>query len=92
MPIIIAEPLILAESQTKQFKSICIRRNPQGLLSAELTFDILDGEGNWVKEDLRIFVGDEYNSFWAGFNNGKFLYEQIVDEVSDDIENEFVNE
>jgi len=96
MPIIINRPVVIAEVQHKKFSSVVIRRLPNDKLEAEVHFDVLNEEGAPVASDTLRYAGEDFNTFWASFNSGKFLYEELVKTetditVPDAIEEEFSN-
>lgn len=98
MGITINEPIILTEAQLKRFDSVVIFRNPAGLMQARVMFSVLCPVSQKVlKEEVIEYSGEEYNEFWSNFNNGKFLYEELVKneediEVPDEVEDDFINQ
>lgn len=98
MAVLIEQPLILAEAQNKKFQSVTISRDRDGGLVAVVIFDILcPNSGNKLKEEVLTYTGEEYNTFWANFNTGTYLYQELTKDLEDfelpeDLENDFLNE
>ena len=97
MPIESDKEIVLATSQTVNFRDLHVHKDADGLLTAEIGFDVLDENGKRVKSYQRRYEGEEYNTWWDSFNNGKFLYQEINTteglgaDVSDDTEDDFIN-
>lgn len=98
MGILIDKPIVLTESQLKKFHSLVIAKDLQGNLMAKVSFVVVcPVSGNPIKEEILTYSNEEYNEFWSNFNNGKFLYEELVKneeeiEIPDEVESEFLNE
>lgn len=95
MPITIDRPLILSEVQVKEFDYVRIFKGPEGL-RAEVGFVIKNEAGAICDSQVLTYSGEDYNNFWDNFNNGKFLYEELVKdeedvEIPEDIEESFKN-
>lgn len=97
MPIESTKEIVLAESQTISFRDLHIHRTVTGELTAETVFDVLDQNGVLVSTYRHRYEGEEYNTWWASFNNGKYLYQEIntaqnLDaDVADETEDDFIN-
>ena len=96
MSITINRAITLATSQTKKFRSLVISKDLNDLLSAQVTFSIYCSGGNFIKDETLIYEDEAYNDFWVAFNNGSFLYRELVKneeefELPEDLEDEFIN-
>ena len=95
MSIIINEPIILTESQKKKFHSVYIENLGEKLMAKVIFHVVCPVSGSFIKEEVLTYTGEEYNRFWENFNNGKFLYEELVGNeeitIPDEIEYEFIN-
>ena len=66
-------------------------------LQAIINYQAIDAEGNIVKEHTVIKKGIDFNSFWANFNTGGYLYEVLKSDlalsgaIDANVENEFLN-
>lgn len=99
MGITIDKPIVLAESQLKRFQSLVIAKDLQGKLMAQVSFVIVcPVSGSILKEEILTYSNEQYNEFWNNFNNGKFLYGELVKteeeeiEIPDEVESDFLNE
>lgn len=98
MPILIDQPVILAESQNKKFQSVTISKKPDDSLLAIVIFDILcPVSGRKIKDEVLVYEGEDYNTFWTNFNSGTYLYQELTKdlegfELPEDIEDDFINE
>ena len=97
MPILIEEPIVLAESQDKIFKSVTISKNSEGKLQAAVVFDVLCPEsGAKLKEDVLVYEDEAYNTFWSNFNTGTYLYQELTKDIEglelpENLEEDFLN-
>jgi hypothetical protein len=97
MGITVNEPIVLAEVQNHDFRQLVITRGEFGGLSACVCFLIKDGDGKVISEKQLNYAGDDFNAFWAGFNSGSFLYEELIKghpgaELPAGIESDFLNQ
>ena len=92
----INEKIILANKQIIKFERVIIEKpNDEIELNAEVQFGIYNENNERIDRIFLNYSGAEYNQWWEDFNNGKFLYDELVSknnlniEVPEDIENDF---
>ncbi len=95
MPFSLATPIVLTQAQTYVFSNLMITKTPRGL-TASVTFTILDPTGKVVNSVMLKYTPSEFNAWWAAFNSGEFLYQQLATQnnlgtVPASVENDFVN-
>lgn len=97
MPIELNEPKIIATTQKIVFQSILIHRDTAGQLNAQVTFNVLDENGNLVSNEQLRYSGEEFNQFWSDFNSGTYLYQTLAQQKSinppenNSMEDDFIN-
>jgi hypothetical protein len=82
MPITINEPLVLSE--VKNYKVIQARLNwYNGKGQAEVMYGVFDEDGKRIsgQEKTLTYTGAEFNTWWAAFNNGSFLDEELLNHL-----------
>lgn len=90
------EPYILATAQKILFNRVTIQKVGDSI-SAVVSFDVANQDGKQIDHKTYIYTGENFNIFWANFNSGKFLYEELVAkeelqiEVPETVETDFVN-
>jgi len=96
MAIEINKPLVISDKQIFVFENIVIA-NVDGEKRADITFAIKGEDGQRISEKVLSYTGEDFNTFWANFNSGKFLYEELVRQedlkvsVDNDLDEEFIN-
>lgn len=97
MGILVEEEVRVSSSKDYKFSSVAIRRDFIKGLIAVVTFDVLDDTGKKISEKKLVYTDTNYNTFWDGFNSGKFLYEELITkegiqaQAPSEIEDEFKN-
>lgn len=100
MPIIENKPIKLTETQNIKFNTVSVTKDTlkvDGSLMAIVTFDVIGDSELTVSEMKLIYRGEEFNTFWANFNSGKFLYDELKLQkeleatVTNEVENDFIN-
>lgn len=100
----IKQQKVVAQEQNYRFDELHITGGAlkdsglPGGLSAVVTFVIENEKGERIGVERLEYAGEDYNQFWADFNSGKFLYEELAAKkeldvtVSEAVEAEFTNE
>jgi len=98
MSITLNQKKTVAQSQEFTFDEVHITGGASGELKAVVSFVVNDENDKRIDTQVLEYSGEDFNTFWDGFNNGKFLYEQLVEKealavsIPEDVEESFVNE
>jgi len=76
MSIQIQKQLVVADSQTYKCENVTMQK--AGEWTASVTFGIYNENGERVDQVVLSYEAPQFNDFWAGFNSGTYLYEQLV--------------
>ena len=85
----------IAQSQNFQFENLVIQK-VQNSLSANLQFAVYNEKGVRIETRNYEYRDEAFNAFWASFNSGKFLYDELIQksklpiQVDVSIESDFV--
>lgn len=96
--ITIEQEVIRTASQTFRFGTCYIINTRDRGLIAEIMFEIVDENNKVIGTKVVSRTGEAFNDFWNNFNNGRYLFELLIEQeqlgvtLSDTIEKEFVNE
>lgn len=96
MPLLLNEPIILTQSQDITVTNVSISKLQDSWL-ARVFYTIFGTDGKPIKEDMLSYEGDDFNSWWAQFTSGSFLYSQYIQKknlaipLPDKIEDDFKN-
>ena len=66
---------IIAQSQRFIFENCVIQKNPE--LSANIQFAVYNQDDVRIGTQNYEYRGDLFNYFWANFNSGTFLYDEL---------------
>ena len=93
MSIIINEPLVKANTQSPEWKYIHIEKREGGEIFAIVHFAIKNELGELVDHRTEEYLGEDFNTWWAGFDTGRHIYEDAFPqvEVPEEVEEEFIN-
>jgi hypothetical protein len=96
MPLLLNEPIILTQSQDIAVTNVSIYKMQDGW-KARVFYSTFGTDGKSVKEESLSYEGDDFNSWWAQFTSGSFLYSQYIQkknlaiQLPDKIEDDFKN-
>jgi hypothetical protein len=98
MPIESDKEIVKATSQTVVCRAFSAQCTVDGKWSSAVIYDVLNENGERVDRYTLNYEGEAYNDWWAGFNDGKSLYDFINTEkeldavVDDSVEDDFINQ
>ena len=75
----INQPITLSDKTRYQIYSVNMTKDwSSGKWTAIVEFVMLDNDGKPIRKHTIEYPADRFNEFWNGFNNGTFLYEELV--------------
>jgi hypothetical protein len=86
-----------AAVQSYSFVDVAVMKDAGGNMSAVVHFNISDQNGVYLGVFPLSFSGAAFNTFWAAFNSGTFLYQELAAALSQSapadgsLESEFQN-
>jgi hypothetical protein len=95
MTVTVSEQKIVAQSQRFVFENLVIQRQGENL-SANIQFAVFNEKNERIGTHNYDYRNEQFNTFWADFNSGKFLYEELAKksqlnmQLDESIENDFV--
>jgi hypothetical protein len=81
----INEQIILANEQRYEFSRLVISRQSDNSLVGEVLFNIRNENNDVVKTASYRLAGEEFNTWWANFNNGTYLFQYLFTKLQKDV-------